>query len=130
MTTSQGVVLPLAAIEAVIGRAFAIRADAQQRAKGVERIEAAIKAEGLASFPAMRALESAMLADPFKVCSASSVGREKLLEFPKRLGEREIVSLMNVESFRGVFHEGNTSTGICGCKPDRHALMFGLGVLV
>ena len=36
---------PLAAIEAIVGRAFAVRADAEQRAEGVERVEAAVKAE-------------------------------------------------------------------------------------
>ena len=45
MLISQAVVLPLAAVEAVIGRAFAIRPDAEQRAEGVEGIEAAVKAE-------------------------------------------------------------------------------------
>jgi hypothetical protein len=39
-------VLPVPAIEAVIGRAFAVRADAEQRAEGVERVKAAIKAKG------------------------------------------------------------------------------------
>ena len=45
MMTSHRGVLPLAAIEAVIGRAFAVRADAEQRAKGVERVKAPVKAE-------------------------------------------------------------------------------------
>lgn len=39
-------VVPLAAIEAIIGRAFAVCADAQERAEGIERVEAAIEAEG------------------------------------------------------------------------------------
>ena len=42
----QAVVLPLAAIEAVIGRAFAVGANAQQRAERIERVEAAIEPEG------------------------------------------------------------------------------------
>ena len=46
VSARQGVVFPLAAVEAVIGRAFTIRADAEQRAKGIERIEAPVKAEG------------------------------------------------------------------------------------
>ena len=37
--------LPLARVEAVIGRAFAVRADAQERAESVERVEAPVKAE-------------------------------------------------------------------------------------
>jgi hypothetical protein len=46
MMTSHRRMLPLAAVEPVIGRAFAVRPDAQERAKGVERVEAAVKAEG------------------------------------------------------------------------------------
>lgn len=45
MLVSQTVVLPLARIQAVIGRAFAIGPDAQERAEGVERVEAAVKPE-------------------------------------------------------------------------------------
>ena len=45
MLSSQAVMLPLAAVEPVIGRAFAVGPDAQERAEGVERIEAAVKAE-------------------------------------------------------------------------------------
>lgn len=45
MPTSQRVVLPLSRVQPVIGRAFAVRADAEQRAEGVERIEPAVKAE-------------------------------------------------------------------------------------
>src|SRR5579862_406189 len=37
--------LPLAAVEPVIGRGFAVCADAQEAAEGVERIEAAVKAK-------------------------------------------------------------------------------------
>src|SRR3990167_5763484 len=44
MTGHRGV-LPLARIKTGIGRAFAIRADAQQRAEGVEGVKAAIEAE-------------------------------------------------------------------------------------
>ena len=40
MLSSQAVMLPLAAVEPVIGRAFAVGPDAQERAEGVERIEA------------------------------------------------------------------------------------------
>ena len=39
-------VLPLAAVKFVIGRAFVARADAEQRAEGVERVEPLVKAEG------------------------------------------------------------------------------------
>src|ERR1700688_3715226 len=46
MTTSHCVMLPFAAVEPVIGRAFAVRADAEQRAEGVERVKTAVKAEG------------------------------------------------------------------------------------
>ena len=45
MTISHRGVLPLAAVEAVIGRAFAIGPDAEQRAEGVERVEAPIEAK-------------------------------------------------------------------------------------
>lgn len=44
MLRSQAVVLPLAAVEAVIGRPFAVRADAEQRAERIEGVEAAVKA--------------------------------------------------------------------------------------
>src|ERR1700676_789717 len=39
-------VLPLAAIEAVVGRRLAVCGNAQQRAEAVERVEAPVKAEG------------------------------------------------------------------------------------
>ena len=45
MTTSHRVMLPLARIQPVIGRAFPVRADAEQRSKCVERVEPAVKAE-------------------------------------------------------------------------------------
>ena len=45
MRISQAVMLPLARVEAVIGRAFAIGPDAQERAESVERVKAAIEAE-------------------------------------------------------------------------------------
>lgn len=45
MVASHRRMLPLAAVEAVIGRAFAVRANAEQRAKGVERVEPPVKAE-------------------------------------------------------------------------------------
>jgi len=45
MTTSHCVVLPLARVEPVIGRAFAIGPNAKQRAEGVEWVEPAIEAE-------------------------------------------------------------------------------------
>ena len=39
-------VLPGSLVQPVIGRAFAIGPDAEQRSKGVERVKAAVKAEG------------------------------------------------------------------------------------
>lgn len=38
-------VFPLTAVKFVIGRAFVARADAEQRAEGVKRVEPAVKAE-------------------------------------------------------------------------------------
>ena len=38
--------LPSSFVNPVIGRAFAVRADAEQRAEGVERVEPAIEPEG------------------------------------------------------------------------------------
>lgn len=38
-------VLPVAAIEAVVSRRFTVRANAQQRTKGIEGVEAPVKAE-------------------------------------------------------------------------------------
>ena len=45
MTTNRRV-LPLPAVEAIVGRAFAVRTDTQQRAEGIERGEAPVKAKG------------------------------------------------------------------------------------
>ena len=45
MTTNCRV-FPIAAVKVGIGRAFAVGADAEQRAEGVERVEAPVKAEG------------------------------------------------------------------------------------
>src|ERR1700686_3549742 len=45
MMTRHRVVLPLPGIEPVIGRAFPVRPNAKQRAKGIEGIEPAVKAE-------------------------------------------------------------------------------------
>src|ERR1700730_7737361 len=46
MTASHCGVLPFARIQPAIGGTFAIRSDAEQRAEGVEWVEATIKAEG------------------------------------------------------------------------------------
>ncbi len=45
MVRSHRGMLPLAAVKPVIGRTFAIGPDAQERAEGVERVEAAVKPE-------------------------------------------------------------------------------------
>lgn len=45
MTARQAVVLPLAAVQPVIGRAFAVGPDAEQRAERIEGVEAPVKAE-------------------------------------------------------------------------------------
>ena len=45
MSASHRVVFPLARIQPVIRGAFAVRANAEQRAEGVERVEAPIKSE-------------------------------------------------------------------------------------
>ena len=45
MSASHRVVLPLARIQAVIGRAFAVRSDAEQRTERIERVKAAVKSE-------------------------------------------------------------------------------------
>lgn len=45
MTTGHCVMLPLSAVEPVIGRAFAVGPDAQERTEGVKRVEASVKSE-------------------------------------------------------------------------------------